>query len=116
MVTTIEESKDIDSMRFDELIGFIQTYEITLPSSQKPKYYTFKASENEKKDIEISYNITRDELTHMTKRIKMVMKFNKSVTKIKNLEKKRHLMNKHPKNMTKVFAKVRKLNALTKEV
>ena len=39
MVTTIEESKDIDSMRFDELIGFIQTYEITLPSSQKPKDY-----------------------------------------------------------------------------
>ncbi|KAL6315963.1 hypothetical protein AAG906_014888 [Vitis piasezkii] len=65
-VTAIEESKDIDSMRFDELIGFIQTYEITLPSSQKPKYYTFKASENEKKDIEI---------------IKMIMKFNKKFYK-----------------------------------
>ena len=29
----IEESKDIDSMREDELVGSIQTYEMTLPSS-----------------------------------------------------------------------------------
>ena len=32
-VTVIEESKDIDSMRLDELVGSIQTYEMTLPSS-----------------------------------------------------------------------------------
>ena len=43
-VTTIEESNGIDSMRVDELVGFIQTYEMTLPSSQKPKDFAFKAS------------------------------------------------------------------------
>ena len=32
-VTVIEESKDIDSMRLDELVGSSQTYEMTLPSS-----------------------------------------------------------------------------------
>ena len=32
-VTAIDESKDIDSMRVDELVGSIQTYEMTLPSS-----------------------------------------------------------------------------------
>ena len=33
----IKESKDIDSMRVDELVGFIQTYKMTLPNSQSPK-------------------------------------------------------------------------------
>ena len=36
-ITAIEESKDIDSMRVDELVGYIQTYEMTLPISQNPK-------------------------------------------------------------------------------
>ena len=35
-VTTIKESKDINSMRVDELVGSIQTYEMTLvPKSLK---------------------------------------------------------------------------------
>ena len=59
-VTTIQESKNIDSMRVDELVGSIQTYELTLPSSQKPKDFAFKAFDTEKKDIEIPYDITRD--------------------------------------------------------
>ena len=76
-VTVIEESKDINSMRVDELIGSIQTYEMTPPSFQKPKDFIFKALENEDKDIEMQYDITNDKLTHMAKRIKRVMKFNK---------------------------------------
>ena len=32
-VTAIEDNKDIDSMRIDELVSSIQTYEITLPNS-----------------------------------------------------------------------------------
>ena len=59
-VTTIQESKNIDSMRVDELVGSIQTYELTLPSSQKSKDFAFKAFDTEKKDIEIPYDITRD--------------------------------------------------------
>ena len=55
----------------------------------------------------MSYNITRDELAHMTKRIKKVIKVNKGLTKIKNLEKERDLRN-HPKKMIKVPPKVRK--------
>ena len=35
--TIIKESKNIDSMRVDELVGFIQTYKMTLPNSQSPK-------------------------------------------------------------------------------
>ena len=80
-VTTIEESKDVDLMRVDELVGSTQTYEMTLRSSQKPKDSTFKASKKEEKYIEIPYNITRDELAHMVKIIKKVMKFNKKFYK-----------------------------------
>ena len=50
-VIVIEGSRDINSMRVDELVGSIQTYEITLPSSQKPKDSTFKVFENEDNDI-----------------------------------------------------------------
>lgn len=36
-VTTIEENKDVDFIRIDELVGSFQTYEITFLKSQKPK-------------------------------------------------------------------------------
>ena len=64
-------------MRVDELVSSIQIYEMTLPNSQKPKDLAFKDSENEEKNIEMTYDITSDELAHMAKMIKKVMKFNK---------------------------------------
>ena len=76
-VIAIEESKDIDFMRVDELVGFIQTYEMTQLNSHKPKDYAFKDFENEEKDTEIPYDVIHDELAHTVKRIKRVMKFNK---------------------------------------
>ena len=48
-VTTIEESNDIDSMRVDELVKPLQTYEMSLPNSQKPQDTVFKPSKNEGK-------------------------------------------------------------------
>ena len=42
---------------------------------------TCKGFENEEKDIEMPYNITRDGLAHMAKRIKKVMKFDKKFHK-----------------------------------
>ena len=103
-------------MRVDELVGSIQTYEMTLLSSQKPKDSTFKAYENEEKDIEMPYNIARDEFTQMDKRIKKVMKFNKRFKKkIKNLEKAKRHNKQYPKKRLNIPSKVRKLNALTTE-
>ncbi|KAL6313309.1 hypothetical protein AAG906_002792 [Vitis piasezkii] len=36
-VTTIEESKDVDSLKVDELVGSLQTFEMALESPRKSK-------------------------------------------------------------------------------
>ena len=41
-VTTIEESKDLDDIEVQELIGSLQTYELSLPSQRKSKSLTLK--------------------------------------------------------------------------
>lgn len=54
---------------------------MTLPNSQKRQDFSFKAFENEEKDIKLPYNVIRNELTHMAKKIKNVMKFNRKIYK-----------------------------------
>ena len=41
-VTAIEESKDLDDIKVQELIGFLQTYELSLPSQRKSKSLALK--------------------------------------------------------------------------
>ena len=41
-VTAIEESKDLDDIKVQELIGSLQTYELSLPSQRKSKSLAFK--------------------------------------------------------------------------
>jgi hypothetical protein len=43
-VTTIEESKDLDEMKIEELVGSLQTYEYSLPPVKKEKTIALKAS------------------------------------------------------------------------
>ena len=40
--TVIEESKDLDEIKIQELIGSLQTYELSLPSQRKRKSLTLK--------------------------------------------------------------------------
>ena len=42
-VTAIEESKDLDDIKVQELIGSLQTYELSLPSQRKSKSLALKA-------------------------------------------------------------------------
>jgi hypothetical protein len=50
-VTTIEESKDIEEMKIEELVGSLQTYELSLPPVKNLKTIALKAS---KKKVEAS--------------------------------------------------------------
>jgi len=41
-VTTIEERKDLDKIKIQELISSLQTYELSLPSQRKSKSLALK--------------------------------------------------------------------------
>ena len=41
-MTGIEESKDLDDIKVQELIGSLQTYELSLPNQRKSKSFAVK--------------------------------------------------------------------------
>ena len=49
-VTAIEESKDLDDIKVQELIGSLQTYELSLPNQRKSKSLILKTV-NERVDV-----------------------------------------------------------------
>ena len=49
-VTAIEESKDLDDIKVQELIGSLQTYELSLPNQRKSKSLALKTV-NERMDV-----------------------------------------------------------------
>jgi hypothetical protein len=50
-VITIEESKHLEEMKIEELVGSLQTYEYSLPLVKKAKTIALKAS---KKNVRVS--------------------------------------------------------------
>ena len=49
-VTAIEESKDLDDIKVQELVGSLQTYEMSLPNQRKSKSLALKTI-NEKVEV-----------------------------------------------------------------
>ena len=53
-VTTIEESKDLDDIKVQELVGSLQTYEMSLPNQQKSKSLALKTINEKVEDHDLS--------------------------------------------------------------
>jgi hypothetical protein len=67
-VTTIEEIKDLEDMKIEELVGSLQTYELSLSRVKKMKTIALKAS---KKKVEVS---SRDDFEDEEKAVAMLAK------------------------------------------
>ena len=78
-VTAIEESKDLDDIKVQELIGFLQTYELSLPNQRKSKSLALKTV-NETVDVHDSSDddVVEKDVTYFAKNFQKFLKFKNS--------------------------------------
>ncbi|XP_065616979.1 uncharacterized protein LOC136062156 [Quercus suber] len=70
-VTAIEESKDLDDIKVQELIGSLQTYELSLPTQRKSKSLALKTI-NERVEVHDSSN---EDVAYLVKNFRKFLKF-----------------------------------------
>ena len=78
-VTAIEESKDLDEIKVQELIGSLQTYELSLPNQIKSKSLALKTI-NERVDAHDSSNedVVEKDVAYLVKNFHKFLKFKNS--------------------------------------
>jgi hypothetical protein len=77
-VTTIEGSKDLEEMKIEELVGFLQTYEYSLAPIRKAKTIALKASKKKSKvSFDEDFDIDEDAVAMLAKNFELSMKNNK---------------------------------------
>ena len=78
-VTAIEESKDLDDIKVQELIGSLQTYELSLPNQRKRKSLALKTV-NERVDVHDSSDddAVEKDVAYLAKNFRKFLKFKNS--------------------------------------
>jgi hypothetical protein len=77
-VTTIEESKDLEEMKIEELVGSFQTYELSLPLVNKVKTIALKASKKKARvSSEEDSDNEEDAVAMLAKNFRRLMKNDK---------------------------------------
>ncbi|RVW59827.1 hypothetical protein CK203_098461 [Vitis vinifera] len=84
-VTAIEDSKDVDSLKVNELVGSFQTFEVTLGSPRKSKGIALNAIKEESlgSEGEGDKKMSDGEDTRFVRKFKKSMKFRKYKSKSK---------------------------------
>ena len=77
-VTAIEESKDLDKLKIEELVGFLQTYEHTLLQLRKNKSLALKSSREEQNRDSDDESCSDDDFSLFVKNFKKILRKNKS--------------------------------------
>ena len=75
-VTAIEESKDLDDIKVQELVGSLQTYEMSLPNQRQSKFLALKII-NEKLEVHDSSNedVVDKDVAYLVKNFRKFLKF-----------------------------------------
>ena len=78
-VTAIEESKDLDEIKVQELIGSLQTYELSLPNQRKSKSHALKMI-NERVEAHGSSDkdVVEKDVAYLAKNFRKFLKFKNS--------------------------------------
>ena len=78
-MTAIEESKDLDDIKVQELIGSLQTYELSLPNQRKSKFLALKTV-NERVDVHDSSDddVVEKDVAYLAKNFRKFLKFKNS--------------------------------------
>ena len=78
-VTAIEESKDVDDIKVQELVGSLQTYELSLPNQRKNKSFALKTV-NEKMDVHdfSDDDAVEKDVAYLAKNFRKFLKLKKS--------------------------------------
>ena len=82
-VTAITESKDVDSILVDELVGSLQSYELDLPKTSKSKSMAFKSVD----DVDVGGfddELSATKIAYLTKNFRNFLRNNNRRVRDKN--------------------------------
>ena len=88
-VTVITESKDVDSILVDELVGSLQSYKLDLPKTSKSKSMAFKSVD----DVDVGgFNdeLSATEIAYLAKNFRNFLRNNNRMARDKNTAKSRN--------------------------